>query len=71
MTRYKAMAAALIRARGSTPKEEVCQAVGISLAALKAYESGQRIPRDSIQFRLARFYHKGLSELFFVPESMA
>ena len=70
MTQLEAMAAALIRARGGTPKEEVCQAVGISLAALEAYESGQRVPRDSIKYRLAKYYHKGLGELFFAPEGM-
>ena len=70
MTQNEAMAAALIRARGGTPKEDVCRAVGITLASLEAYESGQRIPRDSIKFRLAKYYHKGLGELFFAPEGM-
>ena len=70
MAQYEAIAAALIRARGSTPKEEVCQAVGISLAALEAYESGKRVPRDSIKYRLAKYYHKGLGELFFAPDGM-
>ena len=70
MTQLEAMAAALIRARGGTPKEEVCQAVGITLKSLEAYESGQRVPRDSIKYRLAKYYHKGLGELFFAPEGM-
>lgn len=63
----KAMAAALVRARGATPQIEVCKAVGITLESLTAYESGQRFPRDSIKYRLAKYYHKSLGELFFAP----
>lgn len=64
----KAMAAALVRARGETPQIEVCKAVGITLESLTAYESGRRVPRDSIKYRLANYYHKGLGELFFAPD---
>ena len=50
------LAEKLIAARGSTDRETVCNAVGISLAALDQYESGKRIPRDEIKIRLAEYY---------------
>lgn len=59
------MAARLRAARGKTPRAEVCDAVGISLSALMMYENGKRKPRDSIKYRLARYYHKSIEELFY------
>lgn len=55
----------LREARGETPRNDVCKAVGISLNALMMYETGNRIPRDEIKVRLARFYGKSIEDLFF------
>ena len=52
-------------ARGSRPRKEVCEAVGISLNALMMYECGKRIPRDEIKVRLARLYGKSIEDLFY------
>lgn len=58
----------LREARGSTPRKEVCAAVGISRSALMMYENGKRSPRDPIKYRLAKYYHKTVGELFFAGE---
>lgn len=58
----------LREARGETPRNDVCKAVGISLNALMMYETGNRIPRDEIKVRLARFYGKSIEDLFFPQE---
>ena len=55
----------LREARGETPRNEVCKAVGISLNALMMYETGNRIPRDEIKVKLARFYGKSIEALFY------
>lgn len=55
----------LIEARGETPRSEVVKAVGISLSALTMYEIGQRVPRDEIKVKLAKYYGKSVQELFF------
>lgn len=55
----------LVEARGTTPRSEVVKAVGISLSALTMYEIGQRVPRDEIKVKLAKFYGKSVQELFF------
>ncbi len=53
-------------ARGSRSIDEVCKAVGITDTALMAYESGERMPRDSVKMKLAKYYQKRISDLFFV-----
>lgn len=51
-------------AKGMTV-EEVADACNISTAAVRAYEAGQRIPRDSVKIALADFYRVYLPDLFF------
>ena len=46
----------LRRLRGSTGEIQAAQALGITVQALKAYESGKRRPRDEIILRAALFY---------------
>ncbi len=59
----------LVRARGERKREEVAQAVGISLSAVAMYENGERSARDEIKIRLAEFYGMNGQELFFNQES--
>ena len=51
--------------RGDRCMKEVAAAVGISISALGMYETGKRMPRDSIKMRLAAFYGKTVEEIFF------
>lgn len=55
----------LIQARGGKKREEVANAVGVSLSAIAMYENGDRIPRDEIKVRLAKYYKTTVQELFF------
>ena len=55
----------LIQARGSKKREEVANAVGVSLSAIAMYENGDRIPRDEIKVKLADYYKTTVQELFF------
>lgn len=55
----------LREARGNTPRKEVCKSIGISLSALMMYENDKRIPRDTIKVKLAKYYGKGIEELFY------
>lgn len=45
--------------------QEVAKANGISVSALSMYESGQRIPRDEVKIRLAKYYRTKIEKLFF------
>jgi len=51
--------------RGERSQEEVASAVEISRSALGMYESGERIPRDEVKVRLAKYYNVSVQDLFF------
>lgn len=55
----------LLKLRGSNSREDVAQAVGVSVSAMSMYENGERIPRDKIKIRLADFYGQSVQEIFF------
>lgn len=55
----------LIELRGSRTQEEVASAINISSSALSMYERGERIPRDPIKVKLAKYYKKTVQNIFF------
>ena len=55
----------LRKLRGDTSRENVADAVGISVSAISMYENGERIPRDVIKVELASYYKKSVQEIFF------
>ncbi len=50
--------------RGSVHRELLAAALGISVAALTAYEQGERVPRDEVKERFARLFGKTVQEIF-------
>ena len=54
--------------RGTRSVAEVAREIGISQSALSMYENGQRIPRDSIKIRLARYYKTSIESLFYADK---
>lgn len=58
----------LVELRGARTRDEVAVAIGVSRTAIQMYENGQRIPRDSIKVKLARYYNVSVAELFFSSE---
>lgn len=61
--------AILRRLRGTTPREVVADAVGISVSALGMYEQGRRTPRDEVKIKLARFFGVGVETIFFASKT--
>lgn len=61
------IASKLIKLRGTRSQEEVAKATGISSSALSMYENGERIPRDEIKIRLAKYYGMSVEQIFFNP----
>jgi len=55
----------LIKARGNRTREEVANAIGVSISAMAMYETGARVPRDEIKIRLANYYNTTVQYLFF------
>ena len=55
----------LIALRGSQSQCQVATALGISASALSMYERGERIPRDNIKEKIARYYGKEVGQIFY------
>ena len=55
----------LRKARGEKTVRQVALDCGISYSALSMYEIGQRMPKDSVKVKLARYYNTSVEALFF------
>ena len=55
----------LIEARGERSQSSVAKDLGIGVSSLCMYETGERIPRDEIKERIARYYGSTVGALFF------
>lgn len=55
----------LLELRGEESRETVAAAVGVSVSAISMYENGERIPRDDVKIRFAKYYKKSVQEIFF------
>lgn len=51
--------------RGDKSQREVAEAVGTTAMAISLYESGERVPRDEIKIRLAKYYKTTVDALFY------
>lgn len=51
--------------RGEKSAPEVAKAIGTSVSAISMYESGERIPRDEVKIKLARYFGVSIESLFF------
>lgn len=58
----------LIKLRGDLTRELVAENLGISISALQMYENGQRIPRDEIKMKIAKYYKSNVEDIFFDPQ---
>lgn len=55
----------LVEARGDKPQSVVAKDLGIGISSLCMYETGERIPRDEIKERIAKYYGLTVGFLFF------
>lgn len=58
----------LIKLRGKRSRNEVKNALGISLSALTMYENEERVPRDKIKLKIAKYYGTTVQQIFFTPK---
>ena len=54
-----------LREKNNISRENFANDVEISQSALSMSENGQRIPRDEVKLRIARFFNTSIEELFF------
>jgi len=51
--------------RGDRTQEEIASALGITKSSWAMYERGERIPRDEVKVKIAKFFGKSVGELFY------
>ena len=51
--------------RGRRTVKEVADACNVSPSTLSMYENGERVPRDEVKIRLAKFYSVSVESIFF------
>lgn len=54
-----------LRIKNKESQQELANAIGISPAAVSAYETGERIPRDEIKLALAEHFKTSVQKIFF------
>lgn len=52
------------RFEANESQSDLAQAVGVSVAAISAYENGERVPRFEVMRKLAKHYDTTIEELF-------
>lgn len=62
----KAIGKRLTELRGERSQETVARDNDISLSAYTKYERGERIPRDELKVKLARYFGVSVTDIFFV-----
>lgn len=61
----KTIGARLTQLRGEKTRAEVAKAVGASERAIQSYEIGDRVPRDEMKVKIARYFGRTIEEIFF------
>lgn len=51
--------------RGKRSMPETAEALGVSLSAYIKYERNERVPRDELKVKIAKYYGKTVQEIFF------
>lgn len=64
----KAIGERLVVLRGNKTQEAVAIDLGISKSAIAMYEKGERVPRDNIKLKIARYYNLSVQSIFFVDK---
>ena len=66
MTNKKTSTGEKLRAlRGDKSKKEVADSLGISFSSYVKYERDERIPKDSVKVRIAKYYKTTVEAIFF------
>ena len=55
--------------RGGKTQEEIAKDIGITKSAWAMYERGERIPRDEVKVKIAKYFVRTIEELFFAKKS--
>lgn len=51
--------------RGAESRQDLATKLQVSKSALAMYERGERVPRDEVKFRMARYFNVSIESIFF------
>lgn len=55
----------LVKLRGDKSQEQAAKDLKVTYTSYRKYESGERIPRDELKIKIAKYYGKTVQEIFF------
>lgn len=58
----------LVSLRGEKSRQEVADAIGVSLSSVQMYENAERMPRDEIKIRIAAYFKTSVQDIFFAKQ---
>lgn len=54
--------------RGDKSIRTVAEDLGLAHATISMYENGERVPKDEIKIKIAKYYNSSVEEIFFADE---
>ncbi len=51
--------------RGKKTQQKVAQDLGISKSAWAMYEKNERVPRDEVKIRIAKYFNESVGSIFY------
>ena len=58
----------LRKLRGALSQQEISDRVGITKSSWAMYERNERVPRDEVKIKIARYFGKTVQEIFYDTE---
>ena len=52
--------------RGNKSQQKIADELGITKSSWAMYERNERVPRDEVKVRIARYFGKSVQDIFFV-----
>ena len=51
--------------RGVKSQAEIASSVGVTKSSWAMYERGERVPRDEVKVKIAKYFGKSVQEIFY------
>lgn len=65
MPNKKAVGERLRKLRGTRSRSDVADALDVTVQAIWLWESGQRMPGDSMKIKIADYYRRSVANIFY------
>lgn len=54
--------------RGNKTQEQISEELNVTKSSWAMYERNERVPRDEVKVRIARYFNKSVQEIFFCDQ---